>query len=242
MDDFVRHNQQPVPASQWARWALAVALIGGVVVPAGIGLAAAVSRSGDEATWARWGSVGESFGAINALLSAFALTALIISYLSQSRDLRIQRDDTALQRAVLENAEKALRRSADVDMRNLHMSLMRMAIDDPVLAEVLPSYGRTDEKARRQYLFSNLLLQCIWLQYTAGTASREEMVSGMRHLFTSNKMREYWRETASIRYKIYVDGAQESSLATIADAIWHEHEGQPRFSTIKTGEPGDLAP
>jgi len=222
--DGHRNNQlsRALPA---LRWALIAVLTGGLVVPAGIGLTAVVGRGGDDVIWARWGSVGEAFGVINSIVSALALAALIFTYVTQTRDLRVRRGDLVLQRAALENAEKSLRRSSDIDLRSLHMRLIGMAIEDPRLAEVLPSHVGTDETTRRQHLYANLLLQHVWLQYTAGIASEEEMVSNVRHLFASPKVREYWKDTAKIRRNVYVPGTQEISLAGVADTIWREYEG-----------------
>ncbi|MCO8277983.1 DUF6082 family protein [Actinoplanes sp. TRM 88003] len=201
----------------WVRWAFFTLLIGGLMVPAGIGLAAAVSRGGDDDLWARWGSAGEAFGAINSLLSALALAALVITYLTQSRDLHVQR-------LALENAEKALRRTADVGVRGLHMELMNMALGDPALADVLPSHGGESERTRRQHIYSNLLLQNVWLQYTIGIDSEDEMVSNIRHLFASPKIREYWSATAMTRKNILVSGTHEQSLARVADTVFNEYQ------------------
>ena len=210
-------GDESAKAFPWVRGALFTLLIGGLMVPAGIGLAAVVSRGGDDVLWARWGSAGEAFGAINSLLSAFALAALVITYLTQSRDLRVQR-------VALENAEKALRRSADVGVRGLHMELINMALADPALAEVLPSHAGQNATTRRQHLYSNLLLQNVWLQYTVGISTEEEMISNIRHLFASPKIRDYWGATSMIRKQVYVRGTSEHGLADVADAIWHEYQ------------------
>ncbi|MCM4082436.1 DUF6082 family protein [Paractinoplanes hotanensis] len=220
-------------AFPWVRWTLFTLLIGGLMVPTGIGLAAAVSRRGDDDLWARWGSAGEAFGAINSLLSAFALAALVITYRTQSRDLRVQR-------VALEDAEKALRRTADVGVRGLHMELMNMALDDAALADVLPNHGGQDEKSRRQHIYSNLLLQNVWLQYTVGIASEEEMVSNVRHLFASPKVRDYWGATTTTRNNVYVQGTQEQTLAKVADAIWREYQSVLACSVdTPSRDPGD---
>jgi hypothetical protein len=196
----------------------------GSVISLGVGLVAILGRRGDNSTWARWSSVGEAFGVVNSVVAAFALAALVITYMMQSRDLRLQREDLALQRGILESAEASLRRSADVDVRKLHVSLIQMATQDARLAEVWPSGVGTDEVTRRQHMYANLLLQHVWLQYTAGIASKEEMISNLRHLFTSPRVRAYWEETAKIRRNVYVDGTEELTLAMLADAIWREYE------------------
>ena len=50
------------------------------------------------------------------------------------------------------------------------------------------------------------------------------MISNIRHMFASPKIREYWKDSAKIRRNVYVDGTQELGLAKVADAVWREYE------------------
>ncbi|MEV4347595.1 DUF6082 family protein [Actinoplanes sp. NPDC049596] len=202
----------------------AVPLLTVVVLMTGIGMVALIGRRGDDTTWSRWSSVGEAFGVVNSVVSAIAVAAVVITWSLQRRDLRDQRVELAMQRQVLEGTEAALRRSADVDVRRLHVTLIGMALDNRDLADVWPSDPGTDAVTRSQHLYSNLLLQHVWVQYTAGVATREEMVSNLRYLFASPKVRAFWRDTANNRQNIYVESSAELSLAVVADTIWREYE------------------
>jgi hypothetical protein len=192
------------------------------VLISGVGLVAFVGQRGDDRTWSRWSSVGEAFGAMNSVISALALATLVITWSLQSRDMRGQRSELADQRRTLEGLEAAQRRSADVDVRGLHVALIRIALEQKHLAEVWPSGGLADSVTRSQHMYANLLIQHMWLQYTIGIASREEMISSLRYLFASPKVRAFWSDTANSRHNIYVEGSQESDLAKATDTREYE--------------------
>lgn len=182
----------------------ATLLLTGAVVAAGVGIVALVGRGGDDNSWRRWSDVGQAFGVVNSVVAALAVAALIITSTAQSRSQRDQQ--------------------TEVSVRQLHVTLTRMAIDNPHLAEVWPRTTMEDPVAQSQYMYANLLLQHAWLQYTTGLATREEMISNFRFLFASPKVRAFWGKTASSRRSIYVEDTIEASMAAIADEIWREYE------------------
>jgi hypothetical protein len=92
------------------------------------------------------------------------------------------------------------------------------------LAAVWPHTTLKDPTTQAQVMYANLLLQHAWLQYSTGIATREEMVSNIRFLFASPKVRAFWESTASGRKGIYVDGGSEADLASVADEIWREYQ------------------
>ncbi|GAA2714941.1 hypothetical protein Apa02nite_096800 [Actinoplanes palleronii] len=205
-----------------------------LVLVAGIVMTAVLGRFGDDADWTRWSNVGEAFGAVNSVVSALAVAALLITWTLQSRDL-------AVQRRILEDAQLVLRRSADVGVRNSHVMLTRMAIEDPNLAAVWPNHGRTDPVVQAQHMYANLLIQHAWLQCTTGLATREEMISNLRFLFASPKVRDFWRDTVNSRTSIYVESSGEADLAAIADEIWAEYEAVLACSSSSSA-PSDPSP
>jgi len=142
----------------------------------------------------------------------------------QSRDMRGHRSELADQRRILEGVEAAQRRSADVDVRGLHVALIRIALEHTHLADVWPSGGLADSVTRSQHMYANLLIQHMWMQYTIGVVTQEEMISDLRYLFASPKVRAFWSDTANSRHNVYVEGSQESELAKTTDKIWREYE------------------
>src|SRR6185437_8544462 len=78
----------------------------------------------------------------------------------QYRELKMQRSELHEQRLTADRSTEALQQSAEADFRARHVELLKMAIDDPALAEVWPPYGDdvTPEQTR-QFLYANLILQ-----------------------------------------------------------------------------------
>jgi hypothetical protein len=132
--------------------------------------------------------------------------------------------DAAFQSWQMQFAQLALQRSVNADVRNQHVALIGMAINDPDLAAVWPNDSSSDPVTERQYLYANLLIQHIWLQHTAGVATREEMTNNLKNVFASPIVRAFWRDTANTRHNIYVDGTDEKGLAAAATVIWNEYE------------------
>jgi uncharacterized membrane protein len=199
-------------------------LLAAAVMAIGVGLVAVLSARGNTETWNRWSNVGQAFGVINSVVSALAVAVVLMQF----RLMRAQQAEQAEQGRTQQATEAVLRRAADVDVRKLHMSLIQLALDRPDLADVWPGTVGVTPAKRAQHLYANLLIQHTWLQYTAGIRTREETLSALRYLFTSPKIRAFWRDTAADRTRIYVDGDGELDLAAAADRIWAEHERAAR--------------
>jgi hypothetical protein len=218
-------SRQRLPPARPLLLLLGVTLIVIVgVVIGGVALVAFLGNQGDDADWSRWSDIGEAFGVVNSVVSAFAVAALVITWTLQMRDRREQQAELVLQRRIVEGAETALRRSADVDVRKLHVNLIRMAVDHPHLADVWPSHSEVDPRIQTQHMYANLLIQHVWLGFTAGIVTREEMIANLRYLFASPRVRAFWRDTADSRRNIYVENTTEVTLAAIAEDIWREYE------------------
>jgi len=118
-----------------------------------------------------------------------------------------------------------LRRSAEANVRMLHLRLIGMAIDDQSLATVWPSSSpEVSPERHRQYLYANLIIQHARVQRTIGDYSDEEAVSNLRYLFTSPVIREFWRSTEDSRRRLLVPGTAEFSFDERADAICRDYE------------------
>ncbi|GAA0487562.1 hypothetical protein Ade02nite_11690 [Paractinoplanes deccanensis] len=116
----------------------AVPMLTGVVLFTGIGMVWLLGRRGDDTTWDRWSDVGEAFGVMNSVVSAIAVATVVITWSLQRREFREQYEELAVQRRILEGTESALRRSAEVGIRGLHVGLIGMALDNEHLADVWP--------------------------------------------------------------------------------------------------------
>jgi hypothetical protein len=216
-------STRPPKTTLWT--ASASLALAGTVVAVGIGMVALVGRGGDDSTWRRWSDVGQAFGVVNSVVAALAVAALVITSRAQSRSQRDQQTELSL--------------------RQLHVTLTRMAIDNPHLAAVWPRTAMEDPVTQSQYMYANLLLQHAWLQYKTGIDTREEMINNLRFLFASPKIRAFWEKTANSRQSIYIEGTSEASLADVADHIWQEYQAvlacsgnsEAELTTPITGDP-----
>lgn len=127
--------------------------------------------------WASLSNIGQTYGAISALLSALALGGVAISLLYQARDLKTSREQTS---------------------RAIHQELMRMEIEDPFYMEILAApWGRTaglnDYDALRRNNFVHL-----WVSYWEGQYVLGEMPESAVRLAASSELlvspfgRRYW--------------------------------------------------
>jgi hypothetical protein len=112
--------------------------------------------NGDRRTALERSSLGEYFGGVSAVFSGLALLLLVATLLLQQRELRMQRHELAPQREELVSSRNELHRSAEADLRSLHVQLTQMAMADPVLAEVWNDFPGESPQRLRQNLFANL--------------------------------------------------------------------------------------
>jgi hypothetical protein len=180
-------------------------------------MVAGLSQSGDDALWNRWGNIGQAFGVLGAVVSGLALVALGVTFAMQFRELQAHR--------------ASLRYGAEIELRKLHVDLIKLALGDPDLAAVWPPFPGATAERTRQYRYANLILQHAWLRMKLDACTEEQMQSNLRYLFASPLVREYWRVTEPSRNSNYVAGTMESYLAEAADGIYREYESVLACST-----------
>jgi Family of unknown function (DUF6082) len=199
-----------------------------LVLTTGVALAALVARAGNADMWSRFSNAGQAFGVLTAVLSGFALAALVITFWMQLQELQAQRTELCAQRELLSQAKAALHRSAAAEIRSLHNSLLKMAMDDDDLAAVWPTLRPgLSPTQNRQFLYANLILQHNRLYYEISDWSEPEMRNNIRYLFTNPVMRDYWRTTRTRRADILVPESGETLFDQIAEQIFQEHGDVP---------------
>lgn len=97
----------------------------------------------------------------------FAVAVVLVTWSTQYRILRDQDAELVQQRKIQEDR-------ADLELRKMHVDLIRMALNDNRLAEVWPRIAGVDPVTESQHMYANLLLQHIWLEYSAGRSSRDQ--------------------------------------------------------------------
>lgn len=178
-------------------------------------------------TWQDWSNVGQAFEAVAAVFAAFGFAALVVTFLMQFKELQLQRQELALQRHEMSQTQAELHRSAEADLRRLHVELMRMAIDDEGLAEVWPDPERYPHDVRRQLWYANLVYQHQRLAMELGQYDKVTISSVLRRMFDNPIMRRYWEAGAETRAALLTPGTKEHLFAQMADAIFREQDGEP---------------
>ncbi len=207
---------------------LAVLLVAFGVVAAA--LAASIERP---STWIGWANIGESFGVLNGVLSGMAFVALVATLWVQYRELSAQRAELRMQRDAIERSGSELRRSADAEMRRLHIELLKMSIEDPALARVWPDPAVESDERRRQLMYANLVFQHLALSMLMGEYPDDRIRETLRYVFESELMREYWISSAAVRSRTQVPGSDPWRIARIGDEVCREYQS----ASMETGGP-----
>jgi hypothetical protein len=191
-----------------------------VLVVAGVLAASLAARVESPEVWDRWAKVGDAFGVLNGLLSGMAFVGLVVTLWVQFRELALQRSELRLQRDAIVHSGEELRRSADANLRMLHFELLKMAIDDPALAEVWPDPANAaDERHSRQLLYANLVFQHLSLSMLVARYTDEQIREALRYTFDSPLMREYWRLARRARRRTQVPGSDAWRVARLGDEV-----------------------
>ncbi len=212
----------------WAIFLGATALI----LVFGIALNALMAYALPDRAWQRWSNIGQAFESVAAVFAAFGLAALVITFVMQFKELQLQRQELALQRHEMSQTQAELHRSAEADLRRLHVELLRMAIEDEHLGAVWPEPDGASypHAVRRQFWYANLIYQHQRLAMEFSEYEEDRMRPALRRLFRSPLMREYWAAGAEARGSDLVPGTREWSSAQVVDEICREYDGDPSAS------------
>jgi hypothetical protein len=212
------HDQDTPHSSLRVIWIISgVSLFVMAAISISLGLVALLSRFGSTEKWQHWALIGETFGALSAMLSGLALVALVITFTLQFRELKTQRTELSQQR-------EALSRTAEANLRMLHMELTKLALNDEVLADVWPAYSELSRDRRRQFLYINLILQQVMLEARITHVADAQVEANLRHLLQGPIIREYWAATRAARMSLLVKGSAEHRFSELVDSIWREYD------------------
>jgi hypothetical protein len=162
--------------------------------------------------WARLSNIGQTYGAVSALLTALALAGVVISLLYQAHDVSIAREQAR---------------------RTFHNELLRMELEDPIYMEALGApWGlqiSTDFDSLRQYNFIHMWVSFWHSRVALGEMSEMELRSAASlELFNSTAGRNYWLASRETRMRIAK--GRELRFAKILDDEYHKAlaKGEPR--------------
>ncbi|MEU3340595.1 DUF6082 family protein [Streptomyces sp. NPDC006668] len=172
------------------------------------------------------GNAGQAFGAAAAFASFFVLFYAVRTFRQQIEEFHMRRTEMSNQQEFMRNQRADAREahdrrhhsSAEATLRGQLIALMTMAIENPALAEVWPSYGPgiSDER-RAQYLYANLIISWQYLAHTLNSITDDEVLEVMRYLFSSPIIHEFWCQTRAARSQITPYGGTLPKFYELAD-------------------------
>ncbi|MFI5839953.1 DUF6082 family protein [Catenuloplanes sp. NPDC051500] len=136
--------------------------------------------------WNRLSLIGQSYGAISAILAALAVLGVVLS-------LRLQ------QQQIADNRRMAIRQQ----QRDL---LLVMAIDDPDLLRTWGKIPIAASQSPKLSVYANLVLNYMIMLYDSGTAELDEIGLHLRAMAAGDWMPEYWASTRATWQTSYPPG------------------------------------
>jgi hypothetical protein len=159
---------------------------------------------GGGTSWAQLADIGETYGAVSAILSALAVGGVAASLLYQSQQLRLSRLH---------------------HVRSVQRELMMKLVDRPDLANATNYFGDTTaDRGQRAFIVS--LVQYIFLAYEAGLVTDASLTEEVfPALFGSEAGRHFWREH---RLDWIRPGGEAGARAfgLVVDEAWRQAEAQ----------------
>lgn len=153
--------------------------------------------------WERLSLIGQSYGAISAVLAAAAVIAVALTLIVQQRQMR------------------EARRLA---IRQFHTDLLAMAIDKP---ELLQAWGQTPQPEGaepRLTTYTNLVLNYFVLLHQTGSADLQEIRLHLKFMATSEWARSYWASTEAIWTTAY-SGRSRRIVDVFAEELGRPSQG-----------------
>ena len=131
-----------------------------------------------ERDWQRLSEIGQTYGAVSALLAAIALGGVAASLALQARSARLEREHA---------------------FRSVHLGLVEYALGDPELLECFAFMSAATATERRQNLYCNQVYQALEMGFAVGAVNESFLRSSMREVLTSPAGRRWWSETSHNR-------------------------------------------
>lgn len=155
--------------------------------------------------WTRLSSIGQTYGAVSAIIAAIALLGVVATLIVQSREA------------------KAARLNAH---RGYHAELMRMAMDDPRYMECWGPYLTESFDAEVQLSYVNLIVSQWYAEYHIGELSDASLRMNAASVFSSVPGRHYW-ETSRANWRNNYSGRRVRRFYQILEDRYREAVKRP---------------
>ncbi|UNO41987.1 DUF6082 family protein [Streptomyces sp. MST-110588] len=172
-------------------------------------------------------NAGQAFGAAAAASSAVVLFYMARTMRMQENESKMQRLALSSQQEVLETQCRAtgatngeLHRTSEALIRGLHMSLMKMAMNDPELAATWPLYDPEVCFTRnKQFFYINQVLSMHLLMYEVGYSERH-LGAGLRYQFSNPLWREFWETRRAARGELVPPDTVEGEFSQVVERAY----------------------
>lgn len=201
---------------------IAVALLVGVaLVAATVVVPILLLLGADEETLDRWARVGEAVAVVGVFFSGVAFIGIAFALLMQQRELLNQKNE-------LDILKEQHRRNSEVSLRQLHMDIIKMAINDRDLLSVWPTTAPS-ATTRKKDQYCNLILNLQKVAYEAETIGITELRGALVFLMGSRDMYSFWRRARAARVAVTEGDAEEDWFTAEVDAAFRAAQPQSRF-------------
>lgn len=130
--------------------------------------------------WSELSNVGQTYGAVSAILSALALIGVSFSVLFQTREARFSRLEAN---------------------RTRHYDLVRLALENPTYSEIFGLPHDVPIETSRGIAFINLSLQFWQMMWEFSDMSENELRFVATNLFNTSLGRDYWQRYGQTRLR-----------------------------------------
>jgi hypothetical protein len=165
--------------------------------------------------WNRLSNIGETYGAVSAVIAAVALLGVMISLFIQAREIKEARKNTR---------------------RALHVELMRMAMDEPGYMECWGPYLTESFTGERQYTYVNLVVAHWFSEYEVGEMSDTLLRATASSVFMSVPGRHYWQGSGTFWRDNY-SGRRARRFYRVLEETYQEAIGTPPSAPPAVVEP-----
>jgi hypothetical protein len=165
----------------WARILLVLSLliliVGGGCLALASPLALGLIDDQGSRDWGQLSEIGQTYGAVSALISVVALGGVAASLMLQVRSAQLDREHA---------------------YRSVHLQLIEMAFESPELLECLGFRVASSEVDRRQNLYCNQLYLALEMGYGVGALDEERLRVSVREIL-AGPGRRWWGEIREVK-------------------------------------------
>lgn len=197
-------------------------LVGVVLVAATVIIPTMLLLRADDEILDRWAQIGQAVAVVGVFFSGVAFIGIAFALLMQQRELINQKSE-------LDILKEEQRRNSEVSLRQLHMDIIKMAINDRDLLSVWPATAPGATR-RKKDQYCNLILNLQKVAHETGTIELNELRGALRFLMGSRDMYSFWQRARAARVAVTEGDRDEDSFTSEVDAAFDAAMPPPRLS------------